>query len=57
MEVSVGAIRHVIVNDNIDSFNVNSSSEDVSGNHDSFLEVLENSVPLESNKNNKIINK
>jgi hypothetical protein len=50
MEVSVGAIGHVIVDNNIDSFNVNSSSEDVSSNHDSFLEVLEDSVPLKSNK-------
>ncbi len=49
VEVGVRAFGHVIVNDDIDSFDVNSSSEDVSSNHDSLFEVLEDLVSLNSN--------
>jgi hypothetical protein len=41
VEISVIVLRHIVVNDNIDSFDVDSSSEDVGGNHDSVLEVFE----------------
>ena len=50
MEVSVRAVRHVIVNDDVDSFNVNTSAEDVSGHHNSLLEVLEDFIAFNSNK-------
>jgi hypothetical protein len=50
VEVSVRAIRHVIVDDDVDSFNVDTSAEDVSGDHNSLLEVLEYFIAFNSNK-------
>jgi hypothetical protein len=41
VEISVIIFWHIIINDNIDSFDIDSSSEDISGNHDSVLEVFE----------------
>ena len=49
MQVGIRAVRHVVVNHDVDSLDIDSSSEDVSGHHDSLLEVLEGFVSLQSN--------
>src|ERR1700730_7779817 len=41
MKVSISAIRHIVVDNNVDTFNINTTSKDISGNHDSLLKVLE----------------
>lgn len=41
MEISVIIFGHIIIDDNIDSFDVDASSEDIGGNHDSVLKVFE----------------
>lgn len=41
MEISVIIFGHVIIDDDIDSFDIDSSSEDIGGNHNSVLEVFE----------------
>ena len=48
MEIGVRVRGHVEVEDHIDSFNIDSSSEDVSGHHDSVFEGLEVIVSLDS---------
>lgn len=45
MEVSVGVFRHVIVEDNVDTLNVHSTTKQVGGHQDSLLEVFELLVP------------
>lgn len=44
MQVAVCRIRHIIVDDNVDSLNVNTPTNDVSCNHDPLHEILEGSV-------------
>lgn len=41
VEISVVILRHVVVNDDVDTFNIDASTQDVSGHHDAELEVLE----------------
>lgn len=41
VQVRVAAFRHIIIDDNINSFDVNSSAEEVCGHHNSFFEVFE----------------
>lgn len=44
MQVGVWAIfsvGHVVIDDNIDSFYINTTAKDVSGNHDALIEILE----------------
>lgn len=50
MEVRVRVLGHVVVEDHIDLFHVDSSSKDVSSDHDSVLEVLELSVSFDSTR-------
>lgn len=40
MQVSVGVFGHVVVEDDVDSLDVHSSSEQVGGNQNTALEVL-----------------
>ena len=49
VKVRIRLRRHIKVEDNIDLLHIDTSAEDVSGNHDSVLEVLELSVSLDSN--------
>ena len=49
MEVGVSIGSHVKVEDYIDFFNINSSSENIGGHHDSVFELLEVIVSLYSN--------
>ena len=48
VQVRIRLSRHVKVEDHIDLFDIDSSSEDVSSNHDPVLELLEVIVPLDS---------
>lgn len=41
MQIAVAFIRHIVVHDNINMIDINSSAENVSGDHDSALEFLE----------------
>ena len=41
MEVGVGVLRHVVVEDDVDALNVHASAKQVGGHQDAPLEVLE----------------
>ena len=45
MQVCVSVLRHVVVEHNVDSLNVHATAEQVGGNQNSLLEVLELLVP------------
>jgi hypothetical protein len=46
VQVGVSVLGHVVVDNDVDTFNVDSSSEQVGGHHDACLEFLELSVFL-----------
>ena len=48
VEVGVGILGHVVVEDNVDSLNVHATTEEVGGDEDSLLEILELLVARES---------
>jgi len=48
VKVLVSAIGEVIVDDNVDTLNVDATANQVSGNHDALLEVLESLVALDT---------
>jgi len=48
MEVGVGIARHVVINDNVDLLDVDTATEDFSGNQNSVLQVLESIVDLDA---------
>ena len=45
MKIGIRVLRHVIVEDNIDSLNIHATAEQVGGNKNSLLEVLELLIP------------
>lgn len=51
MEVRVGTVRHVVVDDNVDTLDINTTAENVGGNHDTLVEVLEVLVPRDTVQN------
>ena len=44
MQVSVSRVGHVVVDDNVDAFDVDTATDDIRGNHDSLVEILEGLV-------------
>jgi len=48
MEIGISLLRHIKVEDHIDLFNINTSTEYVSWHHDPVLELFEVIVPLYS---------
>ena len=48
MEVGVSAVRHVVVEHNIDLLNIDASAEDLGGDQDAVLERLESLVDFDS---------
>lgn len=46
VEVRVSLVRHVVVDGDVDTFNINTTAEDVSGHANTGLEVLELFVAL-----------
>jgi hypothetical protein len=48
VEISVCVLGHVVVDNDIDSFNIDTSTKDVGSNHDTRLEVLEFLVAINS---------
>jgi len=48
MQVAVGVGRSVIVDDNVDTLNIDTTTKDVRGNKDSLLESLESRVTFDS---------
>lgn len=40
VQISVAVFRHVIIDHNVDAFDINASAQDVSGHHDAVLERL-----------------
>lgn len=48
VEVAVSRVRHVVVEYNIDTLNVNSTSKDVGGYHNALFKVLEAFVALDA---------
>ena len=45
VEIGVGVFWHVVIEDDVHSFNVHSSPKKVGGHQDSFLEILELLIP------------
>ncbi len=41
MKISIGIFRHVVIEDDVDALDVNSSAQNVGGDHDSRIEILE----------------
>lgn len=41
MEIGIGIGGHVVVNGKVNAFNVDTTTEDVSGNTDTLVELLE----------------
>ena len=54
MQVSVRVLRHVVIEDNVDSLNVHASPEQVGGDQDAFLEIFELLVAREPGKRTEI---
>lgn len=50
MEVAVGVGRAIVVDDDVDTLDVNTTTKDVSGDEDTAVELLESLVALDSNK-------
>lgn len=48
MKVAVGLLGHIEVEDNIDLLNIDTTTENVGGDHDSVLEGLEVSITLDA---------
>jgi hypothetical protein len=49
MQVTIGIWRAIIVDDDVDPFNINPTAKDISGYQNSFLKCLESSVSIDSN--------
>ena len=41
MKITIRTIRHIVIYHNIDTFNINTVTEDISCNTDSFIEIFE----------------
>jgi len=52
MKIGIGIIWHVVIDNYIDLFNINSSSENIGADHDSVLHFFELFVPLDSRLKN-----
>jgi len=48
MQISVSVLRHVVVEDDVDPLNIHASPEQIRGDEDSLLEILELLVPGET---------
>lgn len=48
MEIRVTIIWHIVIDDNIDSLDINSTAEYISGYHDTVFEILESLVMLDT---------
>jgi hypothetical protein len=48
VEVAVSVRRTVVINNDVDTFHVDPSTEDICSNEDTFLECLESGVTLDS---------
>lgn len=48
MEVSVGGLGHVVVDDNVDTLNIHTTAKQIRGNQNALLEVLEVVVALQA---------
>ena len=53
VQVVLGVCWHVVVDDDVHSLDVNSSSHQIGGDHDASLELLELLVGLDSIKTKK----
>ena len=48
MQIRVGIAGQVVVDSQVDAFNVDTASEDIGSNTDALVELLEFLVPLDS---------
>ena len=48
MEITIGIGRAIIVDDDIDTLNINTTAEDISRHQDTLLEGLESRVTLDT---------
>ena len=52
MQVRVGISRHVVVDGKIDTFNINTTAENIGGDTDTLFEFLELLVPFDTDAQN-----
>lgn len=50
VKVAVAVLGHVVVEHNVDTLNIHTTTEEVSGNKDALLELLELLVAVETMK-------
>lgn len=50
MQVTISIRRTVIVDDNVNSFNINATTENISGNEDALLESFESRIAADSRR-------
>lgn len=48
MQVTVGIRRAIIINDDVNTFNINSAAENIRSNKNTFLECLECRISVDS---------
>ena len=53
MKVSIGVLGHVIVEHNVHSLDIHTTSKEVGGDEDTFMEILELLVSVQSIKENE----
>lgn len=56
MQVAICIRRAIIVNDNINSFNIDASTENISSNKNALLECFESGIATNSRKKKIIVN-
>jgi len=50
MKIAVWTIRHVVVDDNVDSLNIDTAAKDIRRDADTFIEVFETLVAGDSTR-------
>lgn len=48
MQVRIGVRRAIVVDNNVDTFHINTTAKDIRGNQDTLLESLESSVTVDT---------
>jgi len=54
MKIAIWSIRHIVIYDDVDSFDVDSSTENVCGDTDSLVEVFETLVASDTTKSTSL---
>jgi hypothetical protein len=52
VQVAIRIRRAIIINDDIDSFNIDATAEDIGGNKDALFECFESGITADSRRKN-----